>query len=382
MTQAFVSSGETVGSRRRRAPGRRQALDRGRCRRRVARLRAARGGARSRVREDLRAGARAHRRDHRQARRHPGIPHRSRRETLRRQAREVGCAIAGQSPALVPADGAIYALRDDDRNRRLDPTHRGERHGQEARRRFRPDPARREGGFGRVHGLGRRGARARRECLEIAARIRPARTRAAITDMSQPLGTAIGNALEVREAVAVLRGERPGRLASSASSLPATALSVLTAASSEDAQRVPSGRFRTAPRSRRFGRWFSRREATERWWTIPAVVLPAAPMQMPIVADRSGTIAEADAAEIGAVAHGLGAGRHAQRRADRPCGGYRPGAEGGRCRRGRGASRDGARPHRGCGGRGRCRGAGGRSPSSPSAVAPPPLVHAWIEEVG
>ena len=33
-------------------------------------------------------------------------------EGLRRQVAEIGCAVAGQGPRIVPADGAIYALRD------------------------------------------------------------------------------------------------------------------------------------------------------------------------------------------------------------------------------------------------------------------------------
>jgi pyrimidine-nucleoside phosphorylase len=36
--------------------------------------------------------------------------------------------------------------------------------------------------------------------------------RAVLSDMSQPLGPAVGNALEIRQALAVLRGGRPGRL--------------------------------------------------------------------------------------------------------------------------------------------------------------------------
>ena len=99
-----------------------------------------------------------------------------------------------------------------DRDRPVDPADRRERDVEEARRRHRPDPARREGGERRVHEDARgRGASSPKACAALAADW-GRRTRCAVTDMSQPLGDAIGNALDVVEALELLRGELQGRL--------------------------------------------------------------------------------------------------------------------------------------------------------------------------
>ena len=92
------------------------------------------------------------------------------------------------------------------------PADRRERDVEEARRAHRPHPARREGGLGGVHedARGRRGARA-----GVPARWRAGWGRAAdvaVTDMSQPLGDAVGNALDSSRRSSSCAGTFRGRL--------------------------------------------------------------------------------------------------------------------------------------------------------------------------
>jgi pyrimidine-nucleoside phosphorylase len=138
----------------------------------------------------------------------PGLQTRLEPEALRSQLDRLGVVMVGQGPELAPADGLLYALRDVTATVEYEPfivssiVSKKIAEGADA---IVFDVKHGGGAFmkerERAEGLARR--------LVRATRALGRRARALITDMSQPLGRAIGNALEVRESVDVLRGDGP-----------------------------------------------------------------------------------------------------------------------------------------------------------------------------
>ena len=133
-------------------------------------------------------------------------------DELLAQVEAIGLAVCAQTADLVPADKAMYALRDvtatvDDvaliassvMSKKL------------------------AGGAGAIlldvktgSGAFMKEPERARELAELCVALGKEADRATgalITDMSQPLASAVGNASEVREAIEVLRGERSGRFA-------------------------------------------------------------------------------------------------------------------------------------------------------------------------
>lgn len=132
-------------------------------------------------------------------------------EALRRQVERIGCALIGQSRALVPADGALYALRDVtgtvDSVELIASSIMAKKlaAGAEA---IVLDVKYGEGALLPDPGDARRLARAMLGIGRGAGR----RVRTVLSDMGRPLGRTVGNALEVREALDLLRGEGPADL--------------------------------------------------------------------------------------------------------------------------------------------------------------------------
>ncbi|MBA3363597.1 MAG: thymidine phosphorylase, partial [Actinobacteria bacterium] len=132
-------------------------------------------------------------------------------EEIRRQVEDVGCAVAAQSPNLVPADGALYALRDATVTVPSVPLIAASVMSKKlavGTELILLDVKTGSGAFMKTPEDARDLAET---CLALASGF-DREASAAVTDMSQPLGDAVGNALDVAEAIALLRGEGGRRL--------------------------------------------------------------------------------------------------------------------------------------------------------------------------
>jgi len=138
------------------------------------------------------------------------------------------------------------------------------------------------------------------------------RTAAVISDMDQPLGLSIGNALEVAEAIATLRGEGPNDLETICLAL-AVHMVVLGGKAETEAEALEllRSKLRSGEALAKF------REFVAAQGGDPAVAddparLPAAPVRVEATAAAAGFVQAVDAEELGLAAMTLGAGRAAK----------------------------------------------------------------------
>ena len=229
-------------------------------------------------------------------------------DELSRQVEEVGCAVAAQSKDLVPADGALYALRD-------------------ATATVPSVPLIAASVMSKKLAVGtdlivldvKAGSGAFMKTPEDAAELASAclglaegwgrDCRAVVTDMSQPLGDAIGNALDVAEAVSVLRGEHTGRLTELTLELAARAQEALLGAAETEARERAERALSSGEALEAFRRMVEAQGGDPRVTDDPTGVLPRAPVVQPLLAPGAGAIAAIDAEAIGLAAVDLGAGR-------------------------------------------------------------------------
>jgi pyrimidine-nucleoside phosphorylase len=220
------------------------------------------------------------------------------------QVREVGLAIIGQTADLVPADKRLYALRDVTATVDIVPLIASSimskkiAGGADA---IVLDVKVGDGAFMKTLESARELAEAMRELGVRAGR----EVVCVLTDMDQPLGRAVGNALEIREAVATLGGEGPPDLVELVLGATAHLLALSDLGIDHDEGR------RRAEEALQSGAALA---AYERWIQAqggdPSVdALPAAPVVRTVSAPADGYVEAIATTRFGEAALGLGAGR-------------------------------------------------------------------------
>jgi len=135
------------------------------------------------------------------------------------------------------------------------------------------------------------------------------KTMAIISDMSQPLGNAIGNSLEVIEAIETLKGEGPEDLTELCLVLGSQMIVVGEKAKTlEEAREMLKAVIKDGSALELFGRLIEAQGGDKAIIHDPSL-LPSARYQIPVLATRSGYVTKMEADDIGIAAMLLGAGR-------------------------------------------------------------------------
>ncbi len=145
--------------------------------------------------------------------------------------------------------------------------------------------------------------------LTQIGRLAGKRCAAVITDMDQPLGCMVGNALEVKEAISVLKGETKGDLLELCLTLGSCMLTEGGLADSiETARELLQESIDSGAALRKLAEMVQGQDGFAGDVYDPSH-LPLAKVQVEVRADRSGYVSHIDAEKVGLVAMHLGGGR-------------------------------------------------------------------------
>ncbi len=213
-----------------------------------------------------------------------------------RVLREAGCVICAAGPGLAPADRRLYALRDVTGTVESIPLIASSIMSKkiaEGTGALVLDVKVGSGAFMRAEPDARRLA----ETMVTLGEEQGLRTSALLTRMDTPLGRAVGNAVEVEEAVATLAGQGPADLVEVVLAL-ATEMLRLAGVAADPAAALADGRALS-----RYRAMIAAQDGD------PDAPLPVAPHTRPLTAPATGWLVRLDARAVGNAAWRLGAGR-------------------------------------------------------------------------
>ncbi len=222
--------------------------------------------------------------------------------------KRVGMAVVGQSGALAPADKRLYALRDVTATVESIPLIAASIMSKKI-----------AAGASSIvldvkvgSGAFMKELTAARELAELMVKIGRGcgrRVRAVLTDMDIPLGSAVGNALEVKEAVSILSGdEGEERLRTLSVTLAAHMASLSLSIPQEEAMKRAEEALRSGAALQKMKEWVEAQGGDIRVIDDPSL-LPAAAYTNTVFAETDGYFVGTEASQIGRAAMLLGAGR-------------------------------------------------------------------------
>jgi len=230
------------------------------------------------------------------------------KEEFLRQLKEVGLVLTGQTSDLAPADGKLYALRDVTGTVPAPPLIASSVMSKKlaaGANRIVLDVKVGTGAFMKTQ----EEARSLAKLMVKIARLAGRKAVALLSDMNQPLGHAVGNALEVKEAIETLHGGGPTDFRQHAIEVASQLLLLGQAEKTLSAARKRAGvTLKDGSAFERFRDLVSAQGGDVRYVDDPSL-LPRAKFVEEVPAPRSGYLKWVDARQIGEASVALGAGR-------------------------------------------------------------------------
>lgn len=218
------------------------------------------------------------------------------------QVRKIGVALVGQSGNLTPADKKLYALRDVTATVDSIPLIASSIMSKKlaaGAKNIVLDVKCGSGAFMKT----KESAQILADTMESIGRGLGRNVAAVVTDMDSPLGRAVGNALEVKEAMALLKGDGPDDLRGVSLTLASKLISMMKGIGYDKAYAIAEDMLNSGKAYKKFCEWITAQGGDM------SVALKTSKNETAVLSDKEGYIKATDAEKIGIVACKLGAGR-------------------------------------------------------------------------
>jgi len=225
-----------------------------------------------------------------------------------KQVETIGLVIAAPTATLAPADGKLYALRDVTATVGSLPLIASSIMSKKLASGANAIVLDVKVGNGSFLGSLERSRKLAKMMVTIGTRLGRQVT-ALLSDMNQPLGRAVGNILEVQEAIATLHNQGPADFEEHSLTIAAHMLLLgQKAANLTDAYQLATNTLRSGAAWQAFLSMIEAQGGELSYLHHPAQ-FPRAPIVQPVLAPQSGTISALNAREVGLTVMALGGGR-------------------------------------------------------------------------